>query len=302
MQSVNSPRKPIIALLMALILPGFGQLYNGEVNKAIWWFLSFAFLSIPGMALIALYLPTGWMLFALIAGLILTLSIWIYGIVDAWRTATKLQGYRLQYWQVSGSYALVLIFFNFLFMPLMIDYVRQNQVESFSIPSQSMVPGVLQGDVIFTDKRYNCPGCKNNVNRGDIAIFVYPNDRSTYYIKRIIGLPGDNVQVKGRSIMVNGDLLTKSENSTPQGLQVVESEGDRQWSVQWSSKEISTQEENITVPPGEVFVLGDNRDATKDSRVFGTVPLQDVVGLARQVWFSMGDEGVRWGRLGTVLE
>ena len=58
----------------------------------------------------------------------------------------------------------------------------------------------------------------------------------------------------------------------------------------------------ITVPDGSVFVMGDNRSATKDSREFGTVPLMDVVGKARQIWFSRGAEGIRWKRLGKVVD
>jgi signal peptidase I len=120
-----------------------------------------------------------------------------------------------------------------------------------------MQPTLLPGDILFADKRYNRPGFKQAVQRGDIAIFVYPNDRTTYYIKRIVGLPGDVVDVDGGQ---------------------------------------------LTVPAGEVYVMGDNRTASKDSRNFGTVPLQDVVGKARQLWFSSDKGTIRWERLGKVVE
>jgi signal peptidase I len=197
---------------------------------------------------------------------------------------------------------LVLILCNVLALPLMMGYVRAHQVESFRLPSTSMEPSVLKGDFIFADKRYNCPGCKHAVKRGDIAIFTYPNDRTLYYIKRVIGLPGDRVQVRGNEIWVNGKSLKVRQDAIPNGLQVTESAGDGQWQVIWAAANENAHETNVTVPPGQVFVLGDNRSATTDSRIFGTVPLQDVIGKARQVWLSYNAAGVRWGRLGKVLD
>ncbi|MGZ3241554.1 MAG: hypothetical protein ACXWJK_15090, partial [Burkholderiaceae bacterium] len=99
MQNVTQARKPLLAALMSFVLPGFGQLYNGELNKAIWLFLGFAFLTVPGMALIALYLPNGLMLPTLLISLVMTLSTWVYGIVDAWRSARSKQDYSTCSWQ-----------------------------------------------------------------------------------------------------------------------------------------------------------------------------------------------------------
>ena len=278
------PRKPLLALLMSLVLPGFGQLYNGEVNKAIWLFLGFALLSIPAVALVAHYLPDGWMLAALCLSLAAALCLWVYGMVDARRQAQRRPQYRPERWQVSGMYLLVLLVCNGLALPLLIDFVRTYQVESFRIPSASMEPAVLKGDVLFADKRYNCPGCKQGIRRGDIAIFTYPNDRTLKYIKRIIALPGDRVQIKGREIQVNGRPLSSAAAAVQDDAQTQGEDAD------------------LLVPAGQVFVLGDNRSNSYDSRKFGTVPMQDVVGRARQVWFSYGPQGVRWARLGALLE
>lgn len=294
------PRKPAFALMMSLVLPGYGQLYNGELNKAIWLFLAFALLSVPGHVLVALYLPSGWMVPALVLGLVSTLSLWLFGMIDAWRGARMRQDYVPAAWQLSGMYALVLIVCNVVALPLLIGYVRAHQVESFRLPSSSMAPSVLQGDFIFADKRYNCPGCKQGVRRGDIAIFSYPNERTLYYIKRIIALPGDRIQIRGNEVKVNDKPLKIQESAGLNGTQVTESDGNRQWQVQWAKT--ASAEVDMTVPAGQVFVLGDNRSVSTDSRLFGTVPLQDVVGRARQVWFSYEGGSVRWGRLGRILE
>lgn len=292
----NKPRNPLTALAMSLVLPGFGQLYNGELNKAIWLFLVFAFLCIPGIALVALYLPDGLMMPALVLSLVATFSLWLYGMVDAWRGAKARPLYSPERWQVSGVYLLVVILCDIIALPMLTGYVRSHIVESFRIPSTSMEPGVMQGDILFADKRYNCPGCKGRIQRGDIAIFVYPNNRTLLYIKRIIALPGDRVALHDGAVSVNGKPLSLPTNPT------VEMEDGRSWIVRPAAPGVANVTLAMTVPPGEVFVLGDNRAASVDSRAFGMVPMADVVGRARQVWLSLGPEGVRWGRLGKVLQ
>lgn len=301
MQEIK-PRNSWLAMAMSLVLPGLGQLYNGEVNKAIWLFLCFAFLSIPGVALVALYLPGSWMMPALLLSLLATLALWLYGMTDAWRQARVRQDYLPERWQTSGMYLLVLIMCNVLALPLLIGYVRAHQVESFRIPSASMEPTVLRGDILFADKRYNCPGCKSAIGRGDVAIFTYPNDRTLMYIKRIIALPGDRVEIRGRDIRVNATPLSPQAGTGSTSTETTETEDGRHWRVLWGASDQPLPDADLIVPPGQVFVLGDNRAASTDSRKFGTVPMQDVVGRARQLWFSYGADGVRWERLGLLLE
>lgn len=312
-----APRQPMVAAMASLVLPGFGQFYNGDLNRAIWLFLSFALLCIPGVALIALYLPDRLMLPTLLLGLGVTIGVWAYAVWDAWRGARCNVDTAAKAWQMSGVYALVFVLCDLLALPLLTQYVRQHQVEPFRIPSHSMEPSVRQGDVIWADKRYNCPGCQQGVHRGDIAIFAYPNDRSLRYIKRVIGLPGDHIQLKDRQVWVNGQAL-QSQAPTPEGT-VTEGIGERHWQVQWvepvaeampttnlpplnRARTAPVTELQLTVPDGQVFVLGDNRLLSTDSRNFGTVPMQDILGRARQVWFSSDSQGVRWERLGQVLE
>ena len=285
------PRKPIVAMLMSLVLPGFGQLYNGQVNKAIWLFLAFALISVPGIAAIALYLPAPLTVPTLLVSALTVTFLWLFGVFDAWRQAGQKQHYTLGAWQCSGAYAVVFFLCSGLALPLLIDYVRTYQVEPFRIPSSSMTPAVLQGDLLFADKRYNragwagVPGGHTSaIARGDIAIFTYPNDRTLKYIKRIIALPGDKVKIRDGDVQVNGVVLAPALPSSH------------------VNKQQSVTELDITVAAGQVFVMGDNRSNSQDSRNFGSVLMQDVVGKARQVWFSSGPEGIRWQRLGKVLE
>ena len=285
------PRKPLVALLMSLVLPGYGQLYNGHVNKGIWLFLAFALISVPGIAVGALYLPAMLTVPTLLLSAFAAIALWLFGMSDAWRQARRQQNYIPGVWQCSGAYAVVFFLCSGLALPLLINYVRSYQVEPFRIPSGSMAPAILQGDLLFADKRYNragwagLPGGRtSSVARGDIAIFTYPNDRTLKYIKRIIALPGDKVKIHSNEVQVNGVVLAAASPTS-----------------QTDGKQALT-ELDITVAAGQVFVMGDNRSNSTDSRDFGSVPMQDVVGKARQVWFSSGPEGVRWQRLGKVLE
>lgn len=306
MQTDSPPRikrrKPLFALLMSFILPGYGQLYNGELNKAIWLFLGFALLTVPGIAVIALYLPVSWTLPAMLGSLILLIVLWLYGLVDAFFTARRQQNYELKNWQNSGMYLLVLLLCSILALPLLTDFVRNNLVESFRVPSASMEPTVLTGDILFADKRYNRTGFKQAVQRGDIAIFVYPNDRTTYFIKRVIGLPGERVKIKGAEVSINGKPLRFQTAAAANGLLVTETDGKARWQVFWGDTKLQLPQTELIVPPGQVFMMGDNRAASNDSRFFGTVPLQDVVGKARQVWLSAKGDSFRWERMGRVLQ
>ncbi len=290
----NSPRKPLFAALMSAALPGLGQLYNGEFNKAIWVFLLFSLAAVPLIVIIALLLPSALTLPLVVIATAFTIGIWIYSIINAWRNATHRQNFQTRIWQTSGVYTLVFLVCATVILPSTIMWTRKHWVEPFQTPSASMEPTVLKGDFFFAEKSYNCPTCLKKVKRGDVALFVYPNNRNLHYIKRVIALPGDEVTLEGTTLTINGERLnTDAEPET-------ESYDGNTWRVQWSG-EASNERIEITVKPGHAFVLGDNRFRSNDSRLFGQVPLADIVGKARQVWFSKSPEGIRWSRIGHML-
>jgi signal peptidase I len=162
-----------------------------------------------------------------------------------------------------------------------------------------MTPTLLPGDRILADKTVGRRG-GTRLWRGAPAVFVSPNDRALMFVKRVIALPGDRVDIDGADVRVNGRALAVAAG--PDAAGVAHEQGDHgPYAVLPAAND--TAAVHLTVPDGQVFLLGDNRASSLDSRRFGTVPLADVKGVARQVWFSAGHgSGVRWGRTGHVLQ
>lgn len=294
-----SPRRPWVAALMSLVLPGFGQLYNGEPNRAVWLFFLFGLIGVPVTAFLVLHVSSWLLLPALLVTQLVPVAIWVYSVIDAMRRARRLGSYSPARWQTSGMYLVVFLVCHVLVLPASVMYTRTHFVESFRVPAVSMEPTILRGDILFADKRYNCRGCKSAVRRGDIAVFTYPDNRTLLFVKRIIALPGDRVRAEGRQLIVNGKPLSAPGDRGEDGRSTEQIDG-RSWQVQWGDSGVAPME--LTVPSGQVFVLGDNRGNSVDSRFFGTVPMEDVIGRARQVWFSAGSDGIRWGRIGTTVD
>ncbi|QGM45007.1 signal peptidase I [Methylocystis heyeri] len=296
-----APRRPLVAALLSTALPGLGQIYNGELNKGLWLFLGFALGGAVGGVFATLYAPSALMapLFALVT--LLALGIWLGSIVDAWRVARLGEPTPRRDWQVSGFYALLFLLGNAALYFGLVSGVNAHLVRSFTTPGASMTPSLLGGDYFLVDMRYNCPLCKEHVARGDVGVFVYPDDRTFYYVKRVIGLPGDHIALRGRELLVNGERVSSAAVGDGDRIVVAEQSGERKWRVEWM-KDKSAPDVEWVIPPASVFVLGDNRDETKDSRSFGFVPLADLVGKARQIWFSKGPAGVRWERIGKTID
>jgi signal peptidase I len=299
--------QPALAALKSLVLPGLGQWHNGQIDRAVWYFLAFAFLCVPGMAVVALWLPPAWTAPALALGLLLTLGVWAGSVVDAWRTARRgelsasdplpgLAAAGTPVWRMAGVTLLLIVLCDVVALPLLMIAVRSYVVEPLRVPSASMAPALWPGDFIFADKRY-ARQLGAPVRRGDVAIFTYPNDRTVLYVKRVVALPGDHVQLRGSELLVNG-----TPSPVPQATELPAAElAAARTPPGGLPAALRPAQWDLVVPPGHVFVLGDHRQASVDSRDFGTVPMQDVVGRVRQVWFSWGPEGVRWQRLGQVV-
>ncbi len=187
--------------------------------------------------------------------------------------------------------------------------------QPFHIPSESMVPSLLTGDYIFASK-YTYGYSKHSIplspplfegrilgrapERGEIAVFKYPGDNRTDYIKRVIGLPGDTVQMRDGVLHINGDpvprelVKTVTEPNRYGGEQSVEVYRETLPNgVEYLTFDMGQREADDTrvyfVPANHYFMMGDNRDDSRDSRYFDAVDVEAFVGKAQIVFFSVNE-------------
>jgi signal peptidase I len=167
-------------------------------------------------------------------------------------------------------------------------FIRAFVVQAFKIPSGSMEPTLLVGDHILVNKfiyGIKIPLMNKTVipidtpKRGDIIVFIYPLDKRKDFIKRLIGLPGDEVQILDNKIFING-----KQYSDPYGI--------------YDTHIIKDQNVGpLIVPPDKLFVMGDNRDHSYDSRYWGFVPIESVKGKAMIIYWSWP----HWKRFGHII-
>jgi len=199
--------------------------------------------------------------------------------------------------------------------------LRSFVVEPFRIPSGSMMPTLLIGDFILVNKfsyGIRLPVLDKKVinigepQQGDVVVFRYPEDPSVDYIKRVVGLSGDHVGYHNKKLTVNGKAVESSQTDIYQGVgagvgmsgssHFRERLGDVEHFILNAPGRLSI-EGDFVVPPGQYFVMGDNRDNSKDSRYWGTLPEQNLVGKAFFIWMNWdwSNGGVGWNRIGTVI-
>ena len=208
----------------------------------------------------------------------------------------------------AGSYQLrvaakarepVLVEYARSFFPvlLVVFVLRSFLVEPFQIPSSSMVPTLEVGDYILVNKYtygIRLPVIRtkvlalNNPQRGDVVVFFPPHMNDTYFIKRVVGLPGDTVEYRNKQIFVNGEgvereaaaeQVAQSSHDITGRESLGESEHLMQVDIRRPSSDFS-----VVVRPGHYFMMGDNRDNSSDSRVWGQVSERDIVGKAFAIW------------------
>jgi signal peptidase I len=202
-------------------------------------------------------------------------------------------------------------------------FVRTFFFEPFNIPSGSMIPTLLVGDYLFVSKysygysRHSLPFSPPLISgssrawfsepeRGDVAVFKLPTDNRTDYIKRIVGLPGDSIQLRGSVLYVNGDPVSRErvEDAVYTETGVVRRaaryretlpSGRTYYVVEQTETALQDTTPVFNVPPGHYFAMGDNRDRSRDSRFLdevGMIPAENLVGRAEMIFFSI--DGTAW--------
>lgn len=212
--------------------------------------------------------------------------------------------------------------------------IRGFIVEAFKIPSTSMLPTLSVGDHIFVNKfiyGIRVPFTTIRIvdlktpARGDVIVFVPPFETRENFIKRVVGVPGDHIRIEDRRVFVNDEELQHVEVAVeqhPNDKRLLRVVGDEQRTIPfapgWNNvllfdetialrphliqydRHRWREEIEIVVPPGHLFVMGDNRDNSRDSREWGFVPFSHVKGKAMFVWLSLDHDhgGIRWKQFG----
>jgi signal peptidase I len=190
-------------------------------------------------------------------------------------------------------------FFPVLFLVLML---RSFVIEPFQIPSGSMIPTLEVGDFILVNKyhyglRLPVVGTKimenNSPQRGEVMVFIPPHD-PRYFIKRVVGLPGDRIDYENKILRINGeqlevDIVDEVMIETAVGMRSGILFNEQLGLVNHNAQIVTSDSRGSSrtswiVPPGHYFMMGDNRDNSADSRVWGPVPEENIVGKAIAVW------------------
>ena len=219
--------------------------------------------------------------------------------------------------EVASLFPLILVVFS----------IRSFAFEPFRIPSGSMLPNLYLGDFIVVKKfsyGIKLPIINKKIietgepERGDVIVFRYPNDPQIYYIKRLVGLPGDEVLLEEHKVSVNGQELKVVDNGNFDAAeggevnsyinaQFIENHGDNKYKILRSNSDrflsaVNSSVAKFTVPEGQYFMMGDNRDHSSDSRFWGFVPEDKIIGKASMIWMSFYNWQFRFDRIGESLE
>jgi signal peptidase I len=212
----------------------------------------------------------------------------------------------------------------FLIAAIVALFIRQFVVEAFKIPSGSMIPTLTIGDHLLVNKFIYGPRIPftdtriftwKEPKRGEIIVFKYPENESKNFIKRVVGLPGDKIQIIKGKLYIN-DLVvpitptTPPEDKSVEGAQVFgkpmfyeEQLGTVEHPIQYLMDQSQKNDGPWLVPKDSVFVMGDNRDNSQDSRVWGFVKFNKILGRALIIYWSWDgdDRWVRWERIGRLI-
>jgi len=253
-QRMNTGRNKWLAALMGLVMPGLGQIYNGELIKGVSFFVILQVIHVVGLRWTVL-LPDRMLLAGLVCTIAAVLALYAAAILDCYRKAARTEiAYQPTSYNRWYFYLAVWLLGWVLVSGAVFGYVQDNVIAAYKVATGSMEPAIRAGDRVLADKTaYR----RMSPRKDDIVIFVYPDDRSKMFVKRIEALPGQSV--------TGIDGIMKM------------------------------------VPHGFVYVTGDNRGNSYDSRNFGFVPMSDLVGKVRQVYFSSGPDGIHWDRIGFVV-
>jgi signal peptidase I len=298
-EPTSTARQPWVAVVLSLFCAGLGQIYCGHIVAGLALFLG-GLLFAPAVVLAALCEPSTAVLIGLLLALLGVLGIYLYAVVDAYRRARRSRDpYEPRDYNRRLVYALFILV-GVTYPVGVVCFLRANVFEAFYIPTASEVPNFLPGDRILVNKTVYQ---RRYPRRGDVVVFRTPADRRLTWIKRVIGLPGDTVLIRDNQVFVNGKKLERDRvpaESLSAGQDALdgevfsESNAGRRYLIMVRASGRGANHPAVRVPEGSCFVLGDNRNHSRDSREFGFIPLGEILGQVQYVYCP----AQTWSRFG----
>jgi signal peptidase I len=249
--------------------------------------------------------PTSFVLLVLLP-VVIVFSVYLYAAIDAWRLAYQIgPGYSLRDYNRAGVYWLLIVV-QLAYAIGLIAGVRGFVYEAFVIPTSSMSPTILPGDRILARKlltRDHVP------NRGDLIVYRNPTSTGgTRFIGRVVAVACDHLEISGERLSINGNELERDRvpdeslkflGQEANGRVAIEENFNRRYLVAYDDSKDGGRARgdfDATIPERHVFVLGDNRDRSKDSRHFGSIHLADIVGYVEYIYWPSES----WSRFGVA--
>lgn len=307
--NIKHRRLPWLAVVLSWIMAGLGHIYCGRFVKGlIFTFLVCIFIPVFFGALSVS--PSSVRVIVIILSFLISIVIWLAAIIDSWHTAKHTSAsYTLK--DYNRWYVYVLLVLMGTGGSTQIAYnIRMALLEAFRVPTASNYPTIVPNDRILANKlayKHNDP------KRGDLIVFFNPENRRQNYIKRVVAIAGDTLEIKDGQLYVNDEQLQRQKlsqsaldnirvevNGEPlEGEVFEEANGDAQYKIFLAGpphNQASTDFVKITVPEHHCFVLGDNRNLSYDSRHFGPVPLATIIGRADYLYWPAQD----WSQFGRI--
>lgn len=285
MASNNTPRKPWLAGLLTLATIGLGHHYSGNIKRGLFLFAGGQIVFLFACLCLLFYAPLGQSI-----AIAAILSFLLFCIMDAVkRTGPFKRRYTLK--KENRWYYYLLYFFigTFAIQPLFQWSLKKHVAQAYRIPSGSMRHTLQIGDHIVTNKlrfKYSHP------KRGDIVVFPSPQDPKKYFLQRVVGLGGETLEIRDKHVFINAQPLDE-----PYAVHL-----DKH--VFSSAQQPRDNLDPLTIPADALFVMGDNRDNSYDSRFWGVVQRAAVEGEATSIYWSWDEAAlrVRWSRIGKTID